>query len=136
MSQDFESFCLTDLLVVGKSDGDFVAAVDDGGTLRVAEVVQDLSLAGRDLCSAEGAELFHLLHGGADDRDAGGVDRYRRVDKTRVAETKQVVEGAGHAASVGAREVRSVRQHGKMHVGRVEHLPTVGVGGDEAEQPL
>ena len=63
-----------------------------------------------------------------------------RIDEARVAETRQVVEveveGAGHAASVGAREVRRVGQHGKLHVGRVEHLPTVGVGGDEAEQPL
>ena len=108
MSQDFESFCLTDLLVVGKSDGDFVVAVDDGGTLRVAEVVQDLSLAGRDLCSAEGAELFHLLHGGADDRDAGGVDRDGRVDKARVPETTEMVEGTGDAAGVGSREIGGV----------------------------
>ena len=121
---------------VGKSDGDLVVTVDDGGTLGVAEVVQNLSLAGRELGSAEGAGVFRLLHGGADDRDAGGVDGDGRVDKARVAETSQVVEGAGHAASVGAREVRRVGQHGKLHVGRVKHLPTVRVGGDETEQPL
>jgi hypothetical protein len=55
---------------------------------------------------------------------------------SRRAETSQVVKGTGHTARVGAREVRRVGQHGKLHVGRVEHLPTVGVGGDEAEQPL
>ena len=33
---------------VGKSDGDLVVTVDDGGTLGVAEVVQNLSLAGRE----------------------------------------------------------------------------------------
>ncbi len=98
--------------------------------------MQDLSLAGRELCSAEDAGVFRLLHGGADDRDAGGVDGDGRVDEALVAETRQVVERAGHAASVGAREVRHVGQHGKLHVGRVEHLTTVGVGGDKAEQPL
>ncbi len=98
--------------------------------------MQDLSFAGRDLCSAEGAGVFRLLHGRADDRNAGGLDGDRRVEKTRVAETRQVVEVAGHAASVGSQEVRSVGQHDKLHVGRVEHLPTVGVSGDEAEQPL
>ncbi len=84
----------------------------------------------------KGAGVFRLLHGGEDDQDASGVDGDWCIDKTRVAETRQVVEGAGNAARVGSREVRSVGQHGKLHVGRVNHLPTVGVGGDEAEQPL
>jgi hypothetical protein len=47
-----------------------------------------------------------------------------------------MVEGAGYAAGVGAREVGGIRQHAELHVGGVEHLQPITVGGHEAEQPL
>jgi hypothetical protein len=60
---------------VGKSYCDFIVAVYHGWPLGVAKVVQDLALAGRNPCSTKGAGVFSLLDGGADDRDAGRVDR-------------------------------------------------------------
>jgi hypothetical protein len=75
---------------VGKAYCDFIVAVDHGGSLGIAKVVLDLSLAGRDSCSAKGAGVFCLLDG--DERvpggvDPGGVDRDGRVHEARVPET-------------------------------------------------
>ena len=72
---------------VGKAYCDFIVAVDHGGSLGIAKVVQDLALAGRDSCSAKGAGVFCLLDGGTNDRDPGGVDRDGRVHEARVPET-------------------------------------------------
>jgi hypothetical protein len=71
-----------------------------------------------------------------DDWNAGGMDGDGRVHKARVAKTTEMVEGAGYAAGVGAREIGSVRHHAELHVGGVEHLPPITVGGHEAEQSL
>ena len=119
---------------IGKAYCDFIVAVDHRGALGIAKVVQDLSLAGRDLCSAKGAGVFRFLDGGTNDRDAGGVDRDGRVDKARVPETTEMVEGTGDAAGVGSREVGGVREHAKLHLGREEHLPAITVGRHEPEQ--
>ncbi len=102
---------LGELLLYGPIDQsycDFIVAVYHGWPLGIAKVVQDLALAGRDPCSAKSAGVFCLLDGGADDQDAGGVDRDGHVDKARVPETTKVVKGTGDAAGFGAREVGGV----------------------------
>ena len=50
-----------------------------------------------------------------------------------------MVERAGDAAGVGAREVLGgVGEHAKpkLHLGREEHLPPIAMGGHEPEQAL
>jgi hypothetical protein len=90
---------------VGKAYCDFIVAVDHGGSLGMVKVVQDLSLAGRDPCSAKGAGVFRLLDGGTNDWDAGGVDQDGRVHEARIPETTEMVEGTGDAAGVGAEAI-------------------------------
>ncbi len=86
MSQDLESFCLTNRLARPTATS-LSQPVDHREALGIAKVVQDLSLAGRDPCSAKGAGVFRLLDGGTNNRDAGGVDRDGRVHEAQVPET-------------------------------------------------
>ena len=121
---------------VGEAYCDFIVAVDHGWLLGIAEVVQDLPLAGRDFCRAKSAGVFRLLDGGTHDRDAGRVDGDGRVHEARVPETTEMVERPSHAAGVGAREVGGVGEDAELHLGREEHLPPIAVSRHEPEQAL
>jgi hypothetical protein len=55
--------------LVGESDGTLVVAIDKGGLLGVAEVVQDAALGVGDTNSCEETRVLCLLDGRANHRD-------------------------------------------------------------------
>ena len=60
----------------------------------------------------------------------------RRVDEIRVGGTREVMEGACNAPGLRPREVGGIGEDLEQHVGRVEDLPPVSMGGHEAEKPI
>ena len=66
---------------VGEADGTLVVAIDKGGPLGIAEVVQDAAFGVGDANRREETRVLGLLDGRAHHRDEGGVARHRPVNK-------------------------------------------------------
>ena len=93
---------------IGQTDGDFVVAKDGRRRLRVAHVVEDLSLVRRDARGGESAGVLCFGDERADNRDARGVRRNRVIEGSGVVQVAEKVRAAGYAPGGRAGEVRCI----------------------------
>jgi hypothetical protein len=78
---------------VGEADGTLVVAIDKGGLLGVAEVVQNAAFGVGDANRREETRVLCLLDGRANHRDEGGVTRHRSVDEVQRVGVETWVRG-------------------------------------------
>jgi hypothetical protein len=99
----------------------------------VTHVVKDLSLVRRDAKGGESASVLRFGDERADNRDARGVGRYRKVEGGSIGEVAEKVRAAGDASGGRTGEVGGVGEAAKNHLGRAKDFSSVGVGGGVAE---
>jgi hypothetical protein len=80
--------------------------------------------------------MLSLLHGGAHDGDAGGVNGDGGIDKVGVVDAREVVERAGNTAGFGAGKVGGVGEDVQEHRRRAKDFHAVRMHGHEAKQTL
>ncbi len=121
---------------VGEAHGNFIVAMDRRGRLRVSEVGENLAFLVGDLCGGERAPVLRFLNGRAHHGDARGVHGDGGIDEGGVVVPREMVEGRGHAASVGPGEERSVGEDVEGHGGRPKNFHAVAMGGHEPQETL
>ena len=121
---------------VGEAHGDFVVAMDRRGRLRVTEVGEHLSFEVSDLCGGKHAPILRFLNGRAHHGDARGVHGDGGVDEGGVVGPREMMEGRGHAASVGPREERGVGEDVEGHGGGPKNFHAVAMSGHEPQETL
>jgi hypothetical protein len=71
------------------------------GRLGVTKIGEDLTFCIRYLGSCKCAGMLSLLHGGAHDGDAGGVNGDGGIDKVGVVDAREVVEEPATLPALG-----------------------------------
>ena len=86
---------------IGDAHGDFIIAMNRRGLLRVPEVGEHLAFLVGDFSGGKRAPVLRFLNGRTHHGDARGVNGDGGVDEGRVVGACKMMEGPGHAASVG-----------------------------------